>query len=178
MNEHANNRSGKRRHATDEDEVRRESRLASPAVQAARPASTTRRRSRRAEERPAPRDTPASPLPVVSSPTEGDFKVLRTDIRSDGRGRVTIGQDILGDTQYRALINEIGQIVLDPVVTIPARELWLFQNSEALTSVVRGVKQAKAGQLGTFPSFAAFADKPDDEEDVAGDEDPASGTGD
>jgi len=74
-------------------------------------------------------------------------------------GRVTIGPEIIGDTHYRALINQLGQIVLDPVITVPAREYWLLQNSETLASVVRGVEQAKRGELGTFPSFAEFVDE-------------------
>lgn len=89
----------------------------------------------------------------------GPFRVIRSDVRSDDRGRVTIGPEVIGDTQYRALVNQMGQIVLDPVITVPAREYWLLQNPEALASVVRGVEQAKRGELGTFPSFASFVDK-------------------
>lgn len=96
------------------------------------------------------------------SPAQGPFKVIKTDVRADSRGRVTIGPNVVGDTQYRALINELGQIILDPVITVPAREAWLWQNSDALASVVRGVEQAKRGDLGTFPSFAAYADQPDE----------------
>lgn len=89
----------------------------------------------------------------------GPFRVIRSDVRSDERGRVTIGPEVIGDTQYRALVNQMGQIVLDPVITVPAREFWLLQNPEALASVVRGVEQAKRGELGTFPSFAGFVEK-------------------
>ena len=88
----------------------------------------------------------------------GPFRVIRSDVRSDDRGRVTIGPEIVGDTQYRALVNQLGQIVLDPVITVPAREYWLLQNPEDMASVVRGVEQAKRGELGTFPSFAGFID--------------------
>ena len=38
----------------------------------------------------------------------------------------------------------------------PEREFWLQKNLQALASVVRGVEQAKRGELGTFPSFASF----------------------
>ena len=100
-----------------------------------------------------------------NTPAHGPFKVIKNDIRSDGRGRLTIGQEVVGDTQYRALMNELGQIILDPVVTVPARELWLLQNTEAFASLVRGVEQAKRGELGTFPSFAEYLE--DDEEDAS-----------
>jgi len=129
-------------------------------------------RTHKGAESPKPRVGPARAFVAygqphatedVFSPAEGPFKVIRTDIRSDGRGRVTIGQDVMGDTQYRALMNEIGQIILDPVVTVPAREFWLFKNQQALASVVRGVQQAQKGELKAFPSFAAYAVESDED---------------
>lgn len=98
----------------------------------------------------------------------GPFKLIKHDLRSDSRGRITIGHEVVGDTQYRALVNNLGQIVLDPVVSVPAREVWLFQNREALASVVRGVEQAKRGEFGSFPSFASHVNEPDDDESEAG----------
>jgi hypothetical protein len=44
-------------------------------------------------------------------------------------------------------MNSFGQIVLDPQVTIPASELWLFNNPAALASVQRGLADAAQGKL-------------------------------
>jgi hypothetical protein len=44
------------------------------------------------------------------------------------------------------MINDEGQILLNPVVSIPERELWLWQNPDALASVKRGIKQASTEQ--------------------------------
>lgn len=129
-------------------------------------------RARKGEKPPKPRaglaravvgPGPPNSIEGLFSPAEGPFKIIRTDIRSDGRGRVTIGQDVIGDTQYRALVNEIGQIILDPIVTVPVREFWLFKNQQALASVVRGVQQAQKGELKAFPSFAAYAVESDED---------------
>lgn len=103
--------------------------------------------------------------PTILVAVDSTFRVLKTDIQSDERGRVTIGQEFVKDHHYRVLMNAHGQIVLDPVVTIPARELWLFQNPEAWGSVLRGAAQAGRGELNSLGSFAKHADGEKDSDD-------------
>lgn len=43
-----------------------------------------------------------------------------------------------------------GEIKLTPTVSIPHNELWLYKNSEALKSVLKGMKEAKAGKVKDF----------------------------
>lgn len=87
---------------------------------------------------------------VVVGPVEGTFRVAKADVSADERGRVVLGNNLVGERHYRVLVNDLGQIVLDPTVTIPARELWLYRNPAALTSVLRGAQQAEAGDLEEF----------------------------
>lgn len=56
------------------------------------------------------------------------------------------------------MINNVGQILLDPVVPVPERELWLWQNPDAITSVRRGIQQAGEQDLHDLGSFAQYAD--------------------
>ncbi len=56
------------------------------------------------------------------------------------------------------MVNDAGQILLDPVVSIPERELWLWQNPSALASVQRGIQQSAAGESHELGSFAQYAD--------------------
>ncbi len=49
------------------------------------------------------------------------------------------------------------KIILEPLVTIPARELWLYENQEALQSVKKGLKEAALGKLVDRGSFAQYA---------------------
>ncbi len=51
-----------------------------------------------------------------------------------------------------------GKIILEPMVEIPARELWLHNNKEALSSLRKGIEDAKAGRVRYIGSFAEFAD--------------------
>jgi hypothetical protein len=61
-----------------------------------------------------------------------------------------------GDITYHIYANSFGQIVLDPQVTIPASELWLFENKEALASVDRGMAESMKGQAIKRGSFAKY----------------------
>jgi hypothetical protein len=56
------------------------------------------------------------------------------------------------------MVNDAGQILLDPVVSISERELWLWQNPEAIASVQRGIEQAESGNLQKLGSFAQYAE--------------------
>jgi hypothetical protein len=48
---------------------------------------------------------------------------------------------------YHIYSNDLGQIVLDPQVTIPVSEVWLFKSPEALASVRRGLSDAAKGKV-------------------------------
>jgi hypothetical protein len=86
-----------------------------------------------------------------------DFREIKDDVRTDARGRLTLGA-VAKEKKYKVLVNDAGQILLDPVVSIPERELWLWQNAEALASVKRGLKQSAENQGRSLGSFAQYAD--------------------
>ena len=88
---------------------------------------------------------------------EQDFRVVKEVTQSDSRGRLTLGQVVKGKS-YRVMINNEGQILLDPVVSIPERELWLWQNPDALASVKRGIEQASTEQGRDLGDFSQYAD--------------------
>jgi hypothetical protein len=62
-----------------------------------------------------------------------DFREIKNDVHTDARGRLTLGA-VAKEKKYKVFVNDMGQILLDPVVSIPERELWLWQNAEALDS--------------------------------------------
>ena len=75
-------------------------------------------------------------------------------IKPDARRRVSLPKSLVGDgVTYHIYSNNVGQIILDPQVTIPASELWLFENKEALDMVKEGMTQGESINLGSFAQY-------------------------
>ncbi len=73
---------------------------------------------------------------------------LADSVKPDARNRIVLRKvKIPAGVSYRVYANCLGQIVLDPQVSIPASEAWLFENPEALASVRRGLADAKHGRV-------------------------------
>jgi hypothetical protein len=72
-----------------------------------------------------------------------NFKKVADSVKPDSKNRVVLQhiQPQEGVT-YHIYKNSLGQIILDPQVTIPASEIWLFNNPSALISVRRGIVDA------------------------------------
>ena len=65
----------------------------------------------------------------------------------DDRNRITLG-DLLGQyKRVRLYKNDRGELLLQPTVEIPASELWLFQNKEAIKAVQMGIEDAAEGKI-------------------------------
>jgi hypothetical protein len=67
----------------------------------------------------------------------------------DQKNRVSLGPTIKTPSgiRYKVMQNEHGQILLDPVKSVPAREAWVYENPERIKSIRRGIAQAEAGKL-------------------------------
>jgi hypothetical protein len=96
-------------------------------------------------------------------PGTSSMTVVARDVRPDDRGRVALGKALkdLGDASFNVCLDSEGRIVLDPQVSIPAREAWLYRNKKALASLRLGLSEAADGKTRTIGSFAADAN--DDE---------------
>ena len=78
-------------------------------------------------------------------------------VKPDTKNRVVLPKSLVREgITYHISVNGIGQIILDPQVTIPASELWLFENKEALASVDRGMAESAKGQVINRGSFAKY----------------------
>jgi hypothetical protein len=88
---------------------------------------------------------------------DSEFELLTATQKPDAKQRLSIGRAMAKGVSYDIYRNRLGQIVLDPVVTIPASELWLFKNKKALASVKRGLEDSAAGRTRNLGSFAKFA---------------------
>jgi hypothetical protein len=78
-------------------------------------------------------------------------------VRPDSKGRITLGNLAKGVSSFRIHQEADGRIVLEPFAEIPARELWLYKNPEALAMVERGLADSAAGRTSYLGSFAQYA---------------------
>jgi len=77
-----------------------------------------------------------------------DFQRVAESVKPDAKKRVVLQKiQMLEGVTYHIYSNSLGQIVLDPQVTIPASEVWLFNNPDALASVRRGLSDAAQGKV-------------------------------
>jgi hypothetical protein len=79
---------------------------------------------------------------------DSDLTRIPGSVKPDSKKRVVLpGFLVREDIVYHIYSNSVGQIVLDPQVTIPASEAWLFNNPDALASVQRGLADAAQGRV-------------------------------
>jgi hypothetical protein len=77
---------------------------------------------------------------------EEKFKEVGT--RSiDQRKRITLGKLTKNYKRMRIYVNDKGDILLKPVVEIPADEAWLYEDKEALKEVLEGIEAEKQGKV-------------------------------
>ncbi len=88
------------------------------------------------------------------------FRPRKGYVHPDARGRLTLGSAARNE-DYRVFVNERGQILLDPVVPIPASEAWLWENPALRASMERALAQADAGEFEDLGSFAQYANEED-----------------
>ncbi len=86
--------------------------------------------------------------------------LVARDVRPDSRKRIALGRALekLDDASFNVYRDDRGRIVLDPQISIPASEAWLYRNKEALDSIRRGLNEAAERKTIRLGSFADFAD--------------------
>ena len=83
---------------------------------------------------------------------------------TDDKGRLTLGREF-AHKQFFVIRKPDNVLQMIPAETIPAREVWLYRNPAALSAVLEGLEQAKAGRLSDGPDLdaaMALADKIED----------------
>ncbi len=76
------------------------------------------------------------------------FKKVAANVKPDAKNRIVLSKACLAeDVTYHIYCNEIGQIILDPQVSIPASEAWLYRTPEAREAVATGLKEAAEGKI-------------------------------
>ena len=97
----------------------------------------------------------------MKTQTKNKTEVVRDPkpLHVDSKGRISIGKFADGVDSFIPKLLPTGAIILEPMVSIPAREAWLFKNKAALESVQRGLRQSMEGRTVSLGSFAKFANE-------------------
>ena len=83
------------------------------------------------------------------------------EVKLDSKSRITLGKgkNMAKVNIYKVYRNAIGQIILDPQITIPAHEQWLFKNKTAARKLKAGLEDVKKGRLVKAPEdFSKYVD--------------------
>lgn len=75
-----------------------------------------------------------------------DFSEVSTKT-IDERQRVALGDILKGIKRVQIFRNASGEILIRPLVEIPASEAWLYKNKKALSSVRKGLEEAAQGKV-------------------------------
>jgi hypothetical protein len=95
-----------------------------------------------------------SPSSIIKNP---DFQLVSEFAQPDAKKRLSLGEALGGASAYNIYRNPLGQLILDPVKTVPTSEMWLYENPQALASVKQGLKESAEGKSVYRGSFAKHA---------------------
>ena len=101
----------------------------------------------------------SSPMPPTAVIKNSDFQLISEFAQPDAKKRLSLGEALGDATAFNIYRNPLGQLILDPVKTIPASEMWLYENAQALASVKQGLRESAEGKSVYRGSFARHARK-------------------
>lgn len=89
------------------------------------------------------------------------------ELSADDRSRIAFGKaGVRRDDRYAVAINDHGEILLTPLVSIPKRELIIWENEQLRASLARGLADSAAGNVKDLGDFAQYADELDDQDEA------------
>jgi hypothetical protein len=75
-----------------------------------------------------------------------DFQLVTEFAQPDAKKRLSLGEALNGARAYNIYRNTLGQLILDPVKAVPASEIWLYENPQALAGVRKGLRESAEGK--------------------------------
>ncbi len=82
------------------------------------------------------------------------LKRIGNSVRPDAKRRVVLPIDLVQeDIIYHVYANSIGQIILDPQVTIPASEAWIFEDKSIIAKIDKGMAEKEVINRGSFAKY-------------------------
>lgn len=82
------------------------------------------------------------------------------EVVADERARLAVGKaGVRGDDRYAVAVNDDGEILLTPLVSIPKRELLVWEDQQVREALGRGLLQTASGELVDRGDFSQYADE-------------------
>lgn len=94
--------------------------------------------------------------------TTGKF-VPVGETSADDRSRIAVGKaGVRRDDRYAVAVSDDGEILLTPLVSIPKRELLVWENAQIRESLSRALSQSAESKVVRRGSFRQFAEADSD----------------
>jgi hypothetical protein len=85
---------------------------------------------------------------MVTIIKSSNFTKVSKSVKPDAKKRVVLPKQLVGeDITFHIYSNSLGQILLDPQITIPASEAWLFNNPDILALAKQGLSDVAKGKV-------------------------------
>ena len=94
---------------------------------------------------------------MVTTTKDDNYTKIGKVVRPDDKRRIHLPKSVVKEgIAYQIWANSDGEIVLEPQVTIPAPESWVFENKEILASLDKAMFESMNGQVVNRGSFAKY----------------------
>ena len=82
------------------------------------------------------------------------------EVSADERARIAFGKaGVRRDDRYAVAVADDGSILLTPLVSVPKRELLVWEDERLRASLARGLAENAAGDTVDLGDFARYADE-------------------
>ena len=86
------------------------------------------------------------------------------EFSADDRARIAFGKaGVHRDDRFAVAVNDQGEILLTPLVSIPKRELIIWQDAQLRASLARGLADSAAGRVEDVGDFTQYVDDKNDD---------------
>ncbi|ASR57046.1 hypothetical protein [Cellulomonas sp. PSBB021] len=86
------------------------------------------------------------------------------EVTADERSRIAFGKaGVRRDDRYAVAVSRDGEILLTPLVSVPKRELLVWENELIRAALGRGLAQSAANETEDLGDFTQYADGEDEE---------------
>lgn len=84
------------------------------------------------------------------------------EVSADERSRIAFGKaGVRRNDRYTVAVNDNGDILLTPLVTIPKRELLVWEDEQIRASLAAGLAQSAVGDVVDLGDFTQYLDADD-----------------